>query len=309
MTVSMTENLGSKWTYPSDHLPVGVTLKGKEYISVVSWNVLNSMWIGHIDNENDPQGLRESSIVTLHSVKCGDYTEREMRVAEKIIEFLTKSADILCLQECSRKMLELITERVNTVFFERFRIVSSNPKFNDVGVIIYDACKFYKPKLRVSHGVYTDDKDHYIMDAIFSIRSDKKLLRVVNTHIPGGETSSGGSQFVNYLFREWDPKLTTLLVGDMNQADGRIRQMISMIFSCNYTLPCESSLATSHQNAPFEYVSTSYYSHINTKKMPVNFDQIYIYKTKKNKLQYESIPLRQLDEEASDLVKKIEYNK
>src|SRR5262245_39874654 len=59
--------LQEKWQFPSDHLPIGMTMDG---LNIASWNVLDASFMRWM-TEKDSQGLKHSMIVDEH-IYIGD---------------------------------------------------------------------------------------------------------------------------------------------------------------------------------------------------------------------------------------------
>lgn len=261
---------GTAWTYPSDHFPIGLSLQrnGNEGVEIISWNILNSMWMGYIDNKNDPQGLRESPLVKWHKNQINEWTEREHRIGDIVIFMLHPfKTKVICLQECSKKMLELLEKRIERAFPHRYKILHSEMKYNDLGIVIYDQSKLIVSQWKAIHGIYSDDSDNFIIDTQFENENSSLKFRVVSTHIPGGEASKGKDELGCYLNANFNPAITTVILGDMNQTSEKIHEAILKFFN---------------GISKFELVPTPYFTHVNTKKEPADFDQIYLYKSEEN---------------------------
>ena len=73
--------LGEKWQFPSDHLPIGLTAGN---IHVATWNTLNTRYIYHI--LTNQQGLRDSLIVDANvPLKEGSpLTLRESQIIDQV---------------------------------------------------------------------------------------------------------------------------------------------------------------------------------------------------------------------------------
>ena len=82
--------LGEKWDFPSDHLPIGVTINNHH---IVCWNILNTDYLHWI--ETNSQGLKDSAIMR-DNVPVGpdsDLTIREERVIQAVLEILMSSTN------------------------------------------------------------------------------------------------------------------------------------------------------------------------------------------------------------------------
>lgn len=221
------------------------------------------MWMGYIDNEKDPQGLLESPLIKWHRHKIDEWTEREHKIADIVISMLGKYYEkVICLQECSKEMLELIKKKIREAFRERFKVLNSEVKYNDLGVVIYDQTKLLVSDSKVVHGIYSDDRDHFIMDVRLNSQISSMQFRLVNAHIPGGMRSKGKEQLATYLKTHFDSGLTTVVVGDMNKSSELVKQAIVKSFK---------------GESPFQLIPSTYSTYVNSKREPADFDQIYLY--------------------------------
>ncbi|WP_143406390.1 hypothetical protein [Estrella lausannensis] len=257
-------SLSSGWNCPSDHLPVGVTLESSDLpkpISVISWNILNSLWIPYIEQDAETNGMKESAILKLDRIIEGtSYTERELKVNELIQSILWGQmqrgrSPILLLQEVSTPMRKLIEKDIP----QQLCILATDPGFNDLGLVIYDQEILVVEEYEVIHGLYSRDRDNFVQDVIFSIRGSEQRLRIINTHIPGGEGSCGPQEFSSYLQATFKPGMPTLAAGDMNVESPEVDSALKEAFN---------------GASPFAPVVQSYGTYINSSNKLLQYDQI-----------------------------------
>lgn len=288
------EALGSQWVYPSDHFPVGVTFGGDEKFSVISWNILNSLWVSYIDNDRDSQGLRQSKVVKWHQKKPDEWTKREHKVVDRIVSMLNDPSQnrVLCLQEGSKITLPLLQKKLYEAFGDRFSILTSDMKYNDLGIVIYDASKLELSQSKVVHGTYSDDTDNFILDMQFNSKTSPGRFRVVSTHIPGGAKSIGRKEFATYLKENSTPATPTIVVGDMNQTTETIGKAICKVLT---------------EPTSLHALPVPYYTHVNTFREAADYDQIW--HADNRGFEIAPMSLASLDPTADEVMKSVGFNK
>jgi len=113
LSVCQDQELANNWDYPSDHLPQFFHVCG---LNLATWNIFNSIFAHHITREAWKNGGYMSAEKEL-STKYLGFSLREEQCCDKIKQFMEGncSLDILCIQECSTKMFQLLqNEFVNT---------------------------------------------------------------------------------------------------------------------------------------------------------------------------------------------------
>lgn len=121
MTPCEDKHIAASWHYPSDHLPQFFHLCG---LNLATWNMLNSIFTHHVSREPWQNSYYMNTEKT-RSTKYIGFSKREEECCDKIKEFMSgeNSLDILCIQECSTKMFNLLkTELANS----SIEIVKSN---------------------------------------------------------------------------------------------------------------------------------------------------------------------------------------
>ncbi|MBM3201717.1 MAG: hypothetical protein FJZ56_04840 [Chlamydiae bacterium] len=190
--------LGDKWTFPSDHLPVGANCRT---FNVATWNVLNPAYLFWI--LRDKQGLANSSVL-----KAKNRTEL---IVEKIFQTLlhdTAPKQLLALQECSVELIEIVKKKLPSYYEilhkETFCIQSCL-------ALIYDK-RFFSLKTLSFQYPFFLDTHHEIIDAIFNHHDEE--FRVINTHIPADPRLPSRYELAKYI--ENHPSHQMLVLGDMN---------------------------------------------------------------------------------------------
>jgi len=199
--------LQEKWQFPSDHIPIGMTFEG---LNFVSWNVLdakNMAWL----IEKNTLGLSRSMIADEH-VYIGDskLTIRDRHVADLILETLshpTHPRSILSLQECSAPFIEELRARIPA----HFEILSVEGES-----LLIDRNLFEVVSAKGISGIFSDDRERTVQDVTIRRLDNGQHLRLVNVHLPGDPTKPGRFEFAEYLEKTFDPDVTTIALGDMN---------------------------------------------------------------------------------------------
>jgi len=199
--------LQEKWKFPSDHLPIGMTL---DDLNIVSWNVLDVAYMNWVIEKNS-QGLSHSMIADEH-VYIGDsqLTVRDRHVADLVLETIshpTHPRSILCLQECSNAFIEELRSRLPA----HFEIISNHGE-----AVLLDRRLFDIVETKEVSGIFSDAPYRTFQDISIRRLDNGQLLRVVNVHLPGDPLKPGRFEFARYLANTLDPKVTTLAMGDMN---------------------------------------------------------------------------------------------
>ena len=191
------------WQLPSDHLPIGLTMRG---FHIASWNVLHAKWVM---NWSYAQGLNRSMILREHIyIKPTELTLRDCHVIQLLLAMIvhpTHPRSILCLQECSEPFLEELQSRLP----DRFALAAKHAE-----AIVYDQTKLRLLEIKETAGVFADEPKRTFLDLHFN--SAEKRIRLINVHLPGDLDGPGRYEFTNYLASTFHPAMTTLAMGDMN---------------------------------------------------------------------------------------------
>jgi hypothetical protein len=194
--------LGAKWTFPSDHLPVGAKVG---LFNVASWNVLNEAYIFWI--KRDVQGLKESSML---QPKNKEREELVIKIVIAMLEHKTHPKQFLALQECSPKFLKTLENRLPPNIELIYRKESS---LQNVLAILYDKF-FFNLKSMIFSYPFSTAPDREIIDLVCVHQGEP--FRFINTHLPGDPASPARFELVSYLMSQGADKESTILLGDMN---------------------------------------------------------------------------------------------
>lgn len=201
--------LGEKWHFPSDHLPVGITVNG---IHMASWNVLNTSFMHWIDE--GAQGL-DGSLITEENVvvKPDGLTKRDQRVISMILEMInhpTHPKSLLGLQECSRPMLKALKQKLP----EQFKIIESkDANARDREIILFDSEKLVLKEVKFDTFPCAVGKP--ITNATFVDKSGQHYT-LMGAHVPGDPNLPGKDEFAAYLLDNQSPDSIAIGFGDIN---------------------------------------------------------------------------------------------
>jgi len=263
--------LGDKWLFPSDHLPVGASVGP---LSVTSWNILNTKFLHHIAS-ND-QGLLNSSIIG-YDIPFGDessLTFRENNVVMNIISMVVDDIhfprNVVAIQECNNSVLDALRKRfpdnidISTPFDGGLR--------DDNGeAIIYNSSLF--EYIGSNTYVYQAKRGNSIFDVTLRERKSGDIYRIINSHVPGGPYSIKAlDEFGDYLISNYDDKHVMIVMGDLNASYSAIAKVLSV----------------KGIDQQYRYVESGYPSHIDTRRNAVTFDHIFVSVGKNSNITYKS---------------------
>lgn len=207
--------LQESWRFTSDHLPMGATI---DDFHIVTWNVLNSAYIGWI--LNGTQGLGRSLIMEEHRRAAIDdgHSQREEHVIQQILSMIdhpTHPRSLLALQECGPLFLGELKDRLP----KRFAIsYSASIDARDQNVILYDKTRF--TLVRQESSIVTDafpcNPGRPLMDYLFAHKKTGKKYRIINAHVPGDPNLPGRYEMATYVGAHKKEDRATILLGDMN---------------------------------------------------------------------------------------------
>lgn len=253
--------LGASWQFPSDHLPRGATI-GDFHIAF--WNILNKNYLGHI--EENTQGLRDSSILkdNVPVEAATPLTLREMRSGEMILEMVnhpTHPRSLIALQEAHPDVHEYLKQTLPSSW-----MIATPPNQPDSqDIFLYDGDVFELTKLEAIQ--YSPEAPKTIFTITLREKASNKEFRFLQSHIPGGPVHSiqGCAKFSEEALRQFDPSVTMVLMGDMNQSPKVIQEAL------------EKAAQLNHRDQPFTYLLITHPSHINTKLEASWIDNFFIY--------------------------------
>ncbi len=198
--------LEALWQFPSDHLPIGISL---DDLHIASWNVLDSKYMWWV-TKKDSQGLQKSMLVDEHVyVGKTKLTIRDQHIVRLILEMIhheTHPRSLIALQECGEPFLDELAAHIPSTF----SIIAKNGN-----AVLVDTSRF-AIELEEALPIFADEKKRTVQNLLLKDRDTHLLLRLVNVHIPGDPARPGKEEFTNYLANSFDPTMTTIALGDMN---------------------------------------------------------------------------------------------
>ena len=199
--------LHEKWQFPSDHLPIGMTLNG---IHIASWNVLDAAYMNWV-TEEDSQGLNGSMLTDEH-IYIGDssLTLRDQHVAELILEMIqhpTHPRSVISLQECSKALIEYLSPKLPS----EFGVI-----FNHGNAVLVDQSRFRIAEAREVAGIFSQTPSRTFQDISLLQLDTDDPLRIINAHLPGDPAGPGRYEFAEYLLKTQDSEAAMIAMGDMN---------------------------------------------------------------------------------------------
>lgn len=250
--------VGASWEFPSDHLPRGATV-GNFHIAF--WNILYKDYLFHI--EENTQGLKHSSILRDNVPVNADshLTVRELASGQMILEMIhhpTHPRSLVALEETHPDVYEFL--RKNLPSHWKTATPPGQPSSQDV--FLYDTNVF--EFVKVDAVKYSDKFSKTILTLTLREKATDKLFRFIQSHIPGGPINSveGCAKFSEEALRQFDPNMTIVLMGDMNQSPNVIQNALDK---------------AAKKASPYRYLPISHPSHINTKLEASWIDNFFIY--------------------------------
>jgi hypothetical protein len=205
--------LQERWQFPSDHLPIGMTI---DDLHIASWNILNSEYMGWVFKNS--QGLSRSLLTQEHIYLEGSkLTYRDLHVLASIKSMLvhpTHPRSAISLQECSAPMVEELLRHLP----EDYGVVlSSQTAVKDQNVVIYDKRVFdYDPsRSQIVGGIFSKDT-RTVMNVCFVRKDTHEAIRVVNAHLPGEPGNPAPAEFAAYVAYLANSNALIIAMGDMN---------------------------------------------------------------------------------------------
>ena len=252
--------LGELWQFPSDHLPIGISINNFHF---ASWNILNKDYLHHIAANS--QGLKDSLIMQMNKPSLTDdrLTLREELVIEQVLSLLQHPEyprSALCLQETGENFWEVLKERLPS----KFKTLTTFPDDLAHGdVFIYDADLFAFEMLTSQK--YDCHPANTMMCLTLRDRSSNQLYRIIQSHIPGGPIKSepARKEFADFVLSNFDPSMAIVIMGDMNGTP----QIIQDHF--------KQSASTSGIEQPYTAALPPYPTHVNTHKEASWIDNIF----------------------------------
>lgn len=213
--------LEERWQFPSDHLPIGLSLKN---LHIASWNVLDAKHIWRTTKKN-AQGLQNSMLTDEH-VYIGKtkLTVRDRHVVYLILEMIyhpTHPRSIIGLQECGKPFLEELTLHLPS----HFTFISHGDN-----ALIFNTARFSLIEAEAPK-IFPREPKRSIQNIILQETNTGARLRMINVHIPGDPTQPGRTEFTNYLADSFTLNLPTIVLGDMNFNELQMEEALAQSFS------------------------------------------------------------------------------
>lgn len=202
--------LQERWTFPSDHLPIGVTVQdANSHFRIISWNVLNSAYLKWI-YENS-QGFAGSSLTEEDiPIKENGLTLREQHVID-IIQSLKDSNSVLCLQECS----ELFIQELKLQLPPHIKaICSSDTPVRNQNIILYDTTVFEFIDKTLHTHVFSSEPARPLMEVI--LEKNGVQYRIFNVHLRCDEAKQQRFDLAEFIYARKQKDEVTVVLGDLN---------------------------------------------------------------------------------------------
>lgn len=214
--------LQEKWKFPSDHLPVGITVNG---LNIASWNVLNTEYIDWVTEKNS-QGLSRSLIAEENVFVAGSgLTVRDKHVVRLVCEMIshpTHPRKIIALQECGKPFIEELRKSIPNYF----ELIPTGQK-----VLLVDGRYLGVISVKNVMGIFDREPGRGVQVVKIRRKDNGKILKIINAHLPGDPAIPACSDFSKYLAKIFDPKITTIAMGDMNTNEIRMQHSLHQAFS------------------------------------------------------------------------------
>jgi endonuclease/exonuclease/phosphatase family metal-dependent hydrolase len=213
--------LQERWQFPSDHLPIGMSLGN---FNIASWNVLDSEYMDWVIEKNS-QGLSRSMIADEHIyIDNSKLTIRDQHVVELILQMLQHPSypkHLLSLQECGEPFLAELERRLPS----NFTVLS-----NEGNAVVIDQSHFEIVNAKSVAGIFSNEPQRTIQDITLRLKNSDENFRLVNGHLPGDPSKPGRFEFTQYLANTFDPNLATVAMGDMNFNELEMADAIKQAF-------------------------------------------------------------------------------
>ncbi|MCH9613652.1 MAG: hypothetical protein SP1CHLAM54_06570 [Chlamydiia bacterium] len=214
--------LAEKWQFPSDHLPIGITVDGTH---ILSWNVLDEAYMDWVIEKNS-QGLSPSLIEDEH-VYIGDstLTVRDQHVVRLILETInhpTHPRQLLSLQECGPAFLEELRAHLP----KNFSVISHHGEG-----LVFDTTLFECLEGKAVVNIFSEQPARAIQEVLLRNIKTNTQLRIINGHLPGNPDGPGRYEFAQYIHKTHNPAVTTIAMGDMNFNELEMADAMNKAFS------------------------------------------------------------------------------
>lgn len=267
-------DLGEKWQFPSDHLPIGAQV-GEAHIAM--WNVLDTRYLYHIHVNH--QGLK-NSLITAANVPVDLFsklTVRESLIVDMVLEMVwhpENPRNLIALQEVGEEVLIELKRRLPK---RMVCLTTFDGNLANGDLFIYDSSVFDQVSLRSDY--YRVRPRNTMMTLTLLAKESGRLYHFVQSHIPGGPVASvpARKEFAEELLLNFDPGATTVVMGDMNRSPDFFMKDLK-----------ELSEEFGMEHPPFANLWVPYPTHIDTHKRASWIDNFFIY-TNENGLPVEVV--------------------
>ena len=236
--------LKERWQFPSDHLPIGITI-GDTHIA--SWNVLDADYMSWI-TEKDSQGLKRSMIVDEHIyIEARNLTVREIHIIDMILQMIshrTHPKSLIALQECNKAFVK----EVSLSLPEGFKIISHKGQSFIIDTKVYTILN-----AKAVFGVFCQTPQRGVQEIFLQNNVTGEELRLINAHLPGDPLHPARFEFTQYLAKTFDPAIPTIAMGDMNFNEFEMKQALDQAFGEEGPFILHSSYCTNI--TPFTFTS------------------------------------------------------
>lgn len=242
--------LGSQWKFPSDHMPVGTTMRftSGDEVKMASFNVLNTNFIKrHIteDTDNTKQGLQGSACDDLVKDKNG-LTKRDREQVENVKKLL-QGRDFLALQECSPKFLAALKKQLPS----NYVVLDTLDGKEDGQVYIYDKNEIKLTNTFTPKPFGNLDKNKMISQLEFErTNGTKEKFCVVGVHMPGGGNKGAAQEILKDHLSHIPQGIPVVLMGDMNDTTDNINTNVGSLGFKPVTSKNPTAIGTNSQGKP-----------------------------------------------------------
>ncbi len=212
-----------KWTHPSDHLPIGVTLQGQSPIHIATWNILADIYMKHV--MDDYQGLMGSAITTEHEkVTEEGITLRNQHLIDHILQMLTdkdRPRGVIALQECGKTFIQHLKKSLAP----HFKLSLAGESEEDQIAMIYNSNIFDLVEKNGQQGVFSDKPSRGILNLLLKQKDTGELIRCITVHLPWvlqGPATQELSAYILEQKRVQKEGETMVVMGDMNRTEVEI---------------------------------------------------------------------------------------
>ncbi len=232
--------LQERWQFPSDHLPIGMTIGD---LSFASWNVLDSAYMRWVIENS--QGLSRSMIMDEHIyIGESELSVRDQHTIRLVLQMLSNDRSILSLQECSAPFLTELKAQLP----DRYKIIEH---YGEATII--DLNRFQILSAKQVTGVFAEDPKRGFQELILRCLDNDQKFRIINAHIPGDPAKPARFEFAKYLASTFDPGITTIALGDMNFNELEMADAMTQAFQDENPFAIYSPYCTNI--SPYSFIS------------------------------------------------------